>query len=402
MEQGFSLAKLDENLRKEADGDAVNSGYAALHAVHISVPSRALKDHHMIWIHPYYAIFYEAISVYALSRKAEEVSSAVAAEMGVYDAADKAACAGFEAQPQTSLVTRAVSRTRAIPDRRSCLSSDGLDITFAQSITTKLNAPFSQFLNTEDLPEFDPMVQNETPGWKRKVLRLLSIIQAISWGTLAIWTIFQGVPSVDILFLSLSALLSSMILYKSPLRKASVLIMFYMALNTISAVVDFIDGSTNARLNAFVLAIDALRIITNGCLTWLIPSNGLCSPEDGVSLWEWVTFSFVEPILDLAVQRAWALKIKETSKHSTPSPSEAFISGAITPASTIVASNDQSLLDPHLATTKQLSSLEVDGNEILDNQFGPRRTLAEEDVWSLPPSFLHRNVFHKHLLDRSE
>lgn len=31
-----------------------------------------------------------------------------------------------------------------------------------------------------------------------------------------------------------------------------------------------------------------------------IPSDALTCPEDDVTLWEWCTFSFVEPILNLA------------------------------------------------------------------------------------------------------
>lgn len=125
----------------------------------------------------------------------------------------------------------------------------------------------------------------------------------------------------------------------------------------------------------------------------------MCSPEDGVSLWEWVTFSFVEPILDLATKRAKTAKLRESPNITIAS--EGLVSGAITPVSTIVASSDQLGADPHLATAKRAIEIEDDNNEALDNQFGPRRTLSEEDIWSLPPSFLHRNVFQKHLSERS-
>ena len=58
-----------------------------------------------------------------------------------------------------------------------------------------------------------------------------------------------------------------------------------------------------------------------------VPSCNLSSPEDSVTLWNWLTFNFLEPILKLAGQR----------------------------------------------------------------------TLNSEDVWDLPPTFKHENLFRKYL-----
>ncbi|KAF8583414.1 pleiotropic drug resistance ABC transporter [Ramaria rubella] len=110
---------------------------------------------------------------------------------------------------------------------------------------------------------------------------------------------------------------------------------------------------------AAVLPGDVLRLLLTLSLTWIagslplrnvlpcsyvatevdIPSNKLSSPEDRASLWTWLTFSFVNPILELAHQ--------------------------------------QDELNPWV-----------------------KRTLNEEDVWSLPPTFLHRNLFRKYLAHR--
>lgn len=38
-------------------------------------------------------------------------------------------------------------------------------------------------------------------------------------------------------------------------------------------------------------------------ITWQTPSNELTMPEDSVNLWSWSTFSFVEPLFDVAGKR---------------------------------------------------------------------------------------------------
>ncbi|KAF8522635.1 P-loop containing nucleoside triphosphate hydrolase protein, partial [Hysterangium stoloniferum] len=138
-------------------------------------------------------------------------------------------------------------------------------------------------------------------------------------------------------------------LYFSPPKTAPYLLTLFFTFCTFSAGIDFVsDVSTPVQIR------DLSRLLLSVGLAYLagslpmkmflpwgnvaksrdVPSSTLSSPEDRVSLWEWLTFSFVEPILDLAPS--------EEDRDNIP------------------------------------------------------QTLNGEDVWSLPPTFLHRNLFMKY------
>ena len=156
---------------------------------------------------------------------------------------------------------------------------------------------------------------------------------------------------------------------------------------------------------------------------WLqVPSNKFSSPEDRVTLWSWLTFSFVEPILDLAVQRSHTRISTEPGKNST-------VSLTVSQPSTWTSRRSVDVTTQSLGAASTLAA-ETLGEEVhlfpsmpnsppsrMDSptsendpppktieeepSLGPKRTLNEEDVWSLPPTFLHRNLFRKYLARRA-
>lgn len=58
----------------------------------------------------------------------------------------------------------------------------------------------------KELPEYDPALQNATPKWKQNVIRLLSLIQCVSWSVFVVRIVFQD-HFDDIVYPSLNAML---------------------------------------------------------------------------------------------------------------------------------------------------------------------------------------------------
>ncbi|KAK7465464.1 hypothetical protein VKT23_005441 [Stygiomarasmius scandens] len=96
------------------------------------------------------------------------------------------------------------------------------------------------------------------------------------------------------------------------------LLISYACIHIILALFDIVLQSKRASV-----AFDAVVILAASAFVWVcgtlplqavppgitiarpkdIPSVYLTSPEDGVNLWQWLTFSFIEPILDVAQKR---------------------------------------------------------------------------------------------------
>lgn len=138
-----------------------------------------------------------------------------------------------------------------------------------------------------------------------------------------------------------------------------------------------------------------------------------------MTLWTWLTFSFVEPILDLAVQRSQIRISSDSGKVSTislpisqhPPTPEAFDATpqGLGATSTLAAAplGEDIRLPPSLPDSTPsgmgFSTLENDApfrTTEEQSSSDSKRTLNEEDVWSLPPTFLHRNLFRKYLARR--
>lgn len=197
------------------------------------------------------------------------------------------------------------------------------------------------------------------------------------------------------------------------------------------------------------------------------PSNTLSSPEDRANLWEWLSFSFVQPILDLAVKRSRRTstksKTKQNSKVTLTPPDEerdhriqyratqcihnleGHMPSAITKsvpdiipksagatsslvAGPLVVLDNESHLSPStcrestsnanldssrsVTGSKTLSAGELGDDEASGDEEdtekeddigkNEKRMLHEDDVWSLPPTFLHRNLFTKFLEEKKK
>lgn len=158
----------------------------------------------------------------------------------------------------------------------------------AQSTLRRLTALFSQYVEMEELPEYDLTLQNEAPKWEKKILCSLSLVQCALWSAFVIWTASQD-PSQDIVFLSLNVvlwvncsypkglirslnlilqLLCSTILYLHSLQKAPILVMVFTAFSAVSATVDIADNLVNEKLNIYVFGMNILRLCIALYLTW--------------------------------------------------------------------------------------------------------------------------------------
>ncbi|CAE6434528.1 unnamed protein product [Rhizoctonia solani] len=226
--------------------------------------------------------------------------------------------------------------------------------------------PFRPFLTLDDISEYNSSIKrNEVSPIEGKCLRVLCFLQTVGW---VFWATFGVVNGGKLLTLAGPVLLAlSWILQFArlfPLPASSPYILFLFAcLNLLSACVDLVyyrpkpeDMYNVVSLMGGIRAIICAAIVFLAGrfpVTPILPgpnvamsgdplTSELTSPEDGVSLWSWLTFSFMGPLFALADERS--VRSSESGKFS----------------------------------------------------------LNDEDVWSLSPTLAHRNVFRRCLREMKE
>ncbi|KAJ7459165.1 P-loop containing nucleoside triphosphate hydrolase protein [Mycena galericulata] len=190
-----------------------------------------------------------------------------------------------------------------------------------QSSWHTLSSPFQNFLTLDDL--------EESPGSSARRSRLkisslvgLGLLQCAGWLACFVYALVSGqhVATVPLLISLAWGYTSMRIVSNAPITPPFLSIVF--------ASIQFVDPLTRltlgvvhtGRIWSSMLPLNAARIIAPALFIWIagtlplqtraaavniagpkdIPSVALSCPEDNVNMWEWATFSFVEPIFDLA------------------------------------------------------------------------------------------------------
>ncbi|CAE6419815.1 unnamed protein product [Rhizoctonia solani] len=226
--------------------------------------------------------------------------------------------------------------------------------------------PFQSFLTLDDISEYNSSIKRiEVPVVEGQCLRALCFAQAIGWVFWAIICLVSGRKLLELVgpaLLALSWVLQVVTLFPLPASVPYVLFLFAI-LNLLSACVDTIYYHPGPKdmYNVSSL-VDGIRATICGAIVFfagrfpiapILPgpnvamvgdplTSELTSPEDGASLWGWLTFSFMSPLFALANERS--VRSSESGKFS----------------------------------------------------------LNDEDVWALSPTFAHRNVFRRYLREMKE
>jgi len=75
-----------------------------------------------------------------------------------------------------------------------------------RKLSNPLLAPFSQFLELEDLAEYDPSLRNTPPGWKREVSTYLSALQSLAWLVTLVYRLATQTFSIDATLIGINVL----------------------------------------------------------------------------------------------------------------------------------------------------------------------------------------------------
>ncbi|KAJ1310996.1 hypothetical protein OPQ81_009504 [Rhizoctonia solani] len=226
--------------------------------------------------------------------------------------------------------------------------------------------PFQSFLTLDDISEYNSSIKPiEVPSIEGKCLRILCFTQAVGWVFWATLCVVNGSKLFELagpVLLALSWAFQFAQLFPLP-ASAPYILFFFAILNLLSACVDVVYYRPDPKdiYNTSSL-LGGIRAVLCGAIIFLVGrfpvtpvlpgpnvamtgdplTNELTSPEDGVSLWGWLTFSFMGPLFALADERS--VRSSESGKFS----------------------------------------------------------LNDEDIWSLSPTFAHRNVFRRCLREMEE
>ncbi|KAG8691671.1 hypothetical protein FRC11_013282 [Ceratobasidium sp. 423] len=226
--------------------------------------------------------------------------------------------------------------------------------------------PFRSFLTLDDISEYNSSIKLiEVSPVEGQCLRVLCFTQAVGWVFWATFCVVNGGRLLGLagpVLLALSWVLQFARLFPLP-ASVPYILFFFAILNLLSACVDVIYYRPDLQdVYNVTSLLDGIRAIICGTIVFLagrfpvspaLPgpnvamtgdplTNELTSPEDGVTLWGWMTFSFMGPLFALADERS--VRSSESGKFS----------------------------------------------------------LNDEDIWSLSPTFAHRNVFRRYLREMKE
>ncbi|KAJ7751195.1 P-loop containing nucleoside triphosphate hydrolase protein [Mycena maculata] len=190
-----------------------------------------------------------------------------------------------------------------------------------RSIWQTLKSPFQNFLTLEDLEE------SPGPSAPRSRLKItylvgLGLLQCAGWLACFVYALVSGeYVAIVALFNSLAWGYTSLRLVLHPPITPPFLSVVLAAIQSVVPFTQLTLGVVHTgTIWSTMLPLDAARIIAPAIFIWIagtlplqtravavnvagpkdIPSVALSCPEDKVTMWEWATFSFVEPIFDLA------------------------------------------------------------------------------------------------------
>ncbi|KAG7099723.1 hypothetical protein E1B28_001540 [Marasmius oreades] len=187
-----------------------------------------------------------------------------------------------------------------------------------QRVWTCFSRPFRNFLHLEDLEESAKNV-DETPVATTRLLVVLALFQAIGWlGCFVYACVSRDTPTIiKSILASLSwTYVCTRTLVRPPRTPPYLVISFaviHLFLPLVNLTIDDMLGLTTSIVSmicpaAFVwlagtLPLRAVQPGENVAAPKDIPSNTQTCPEDGATLWSWCSFTFVEPIFQIAMKR---------------------------------------------------------------------------------------------------
>ncbi|KAH8120041.1 P-loop containing nucleoside triphosphate hydrolase protein [Phellopilus nigrolimitatus] len=189
-----------------------------------------------------------------------------------------------------------------------------------------LTSPFHNFLLFEDLGEgTTSRPRLPASSWTFRLLVSLPLLEATVYfgqfifrGSGSDWT-----RSLSELLASLAWLYASTRIWTRPPSTPPYLLLLFYVLNLVFSSIDILSVVVPQSNDVGMLALYAQRFIVSLVLICIIgnfpvkalmpglsvaesneiPSSSKTMPEDSVTLWQWFTFSFVEPIFTLALAR---------------------------------------------------------------------------------------------------
>ncbi|KAF9270717.1 pleiotropic drug resistance ABC transporter [Marasmius fiardii PR-910] len=187
-----------------------------------------------------------------------------------------------------------------------------------QRVWTGFSNLFRNFLHLEDLEEPTKKV-NETPVTTTRALVVLPFFQSVGWiGCFVYACVSHDIPMIiQSILASLSWTYVGIRTLVRPPRTPPYLVILFAIIHLFLPLVDLTADDTLRLVFSIASMICPAGFIwfagtlplriqqpgENVAMPSDIPSVTKTCPEDGVTLWSWCTFSFVEPIFEIATKR---------------------------------------------------------------------------------------------------
>ncbi|KAH6917037.1 pleiotropic drug resistance ABC transporter [Coprinopsis sp. MPI-PUGE-AT-0042] len=192
-----------------------------------------------------------------------------------------------------------------------------------KTVARTVSRPFYNFLTLEDL--LDPVdLRPRNPVLQQRLLALLSCTEVAIWAGYAGYAVYTAdLTSILVysLYLGCWVCIGTSLVLQPPSTSPYSLVAFGLAVSLV-ALFDFAYALFEGTTGPAVL-IGAAFFPVHAAFTWVAgslpltryrpgfhvagskdyPSSQLTSPEDDVTLWSWCSFTFVEPIMNVAATR---------------------------------------------------------------------------------------------------
>ncbi|THV07466.1 P-loop containing nucleoside triphosphate hydrolase protein [Dendrothele bispora CBS 962.96] len=181
-----------------------------------------------------------------------------------------------------------------------------------------VTSPFRNFVTLQDVDLIGkPVVISRV---KLRAICILGALQSAGWLGCFVYSIFgeDKISMIKSLLASIAWGYASFRTILKPPKTPPYLLILFACVHIVLALLDVVFQLRNAPVVFDVVVILAALVFlwVSGTLPLQstppgvnvakptdVPSTYLTSPEDGVDLWQWLTFSFIEPILNLAQKR---------------------------------------------------------------------------------------------------
>ncbi|KAK1234881.1 hypothetical protein PQX77_001975 [Marasmius sp. AFHP31] len=194
----------------------------------------------------------------------------------------------------------------------------------AQRAWIFLTSPFRNFLYLEDLEE--PVKKlNGPPIATIRALTILPLVQSIGWLSCFVYAcVSRDVPMIiQSLLVSITWGYACVRNVVRPPATPPYLLILFATIHLLWPVIELSTSDSTAHRDAAAWAVITLNILVPAAFVWIagtlplrveqpglkvaghgnVPSVQETCPEDGVTLWTWSTFTFVEPIFAIATKR---------------------------------------------------------------------------------------------------